>query len=54
MINEKNAAFRHKEIYVLDFIKFKLLQFITDKISTAPQAVRVRGRNTKDLSFLYS
>ena len=25
MTNEKNVAFRHKEIYVLDLIKFKLL-----------------------------
>lgn len=25
MINEKNVAFRHKEMYVLDLIKFNLL-----------------------------
>lgn len=25
MINEKSVAFRHQEIYVLDFIKFNLL-----------------------------
>ena len=30
MINEKNVAFRHKEMYVLDSIQFKLLQWNLD------------------------